>query len=732
MKPNRRDFLKTTAATLGALTLSARADEAVKPLRTRMVMQGGRYRIEINGKLMEPLSFRSFRPEERNIREFHDAGVRLMSVLHTGMDCTLDVPYSHFGEIWTGEGKYDFAAFDRQMDLFLKNAPDTYFNIFLQLDTRGWFLKENPDHPNSYWNLVETAGNMAWRERTAKYLQDMLRYIEGKYGDRVFSYSLLCGSSTEWYTNSQGRGRPDAAIRDHPMKTEAFRKFTGDPTATMPPLDVLQHTSHGILRHPVKDADALRYWKFHHDIIGDAIVWFCAKTQEVLQHKKLLGLYYGYLTQLNSERLLQEGHLAYERVWSCPDLDIIYAPAKYGKPRDFDGTSGYLLTLDSLKLHGKMVFQEIDHTTYIAPKTVENGRAIPGSGTKLKDEFQTRMVLRREFALTLTKLTAMWWFDFFGGYYYSAPLMKEVANMVRVQHRLKDVAMESVAEIAVFGDVRSMFHINARSSIAEDLLVNPPDELMRCGAPYDIYNFSDIGHDKLPLDRYKLCIFLNAFLIPEDRKEIIRRKFRDKGRTLLWLYAPDYIRPDGFSLDGISEITGIQVATRTADDSKVTVKPEGPFSRMKQAASFDFTPGKRPDAGRDQTFDMRAAQATDTRPLFEVKDEDCRNLGRLRLRRRRRPRGEEARRSHVGLLRRRQCSRRRFPRDRPPGRRAHLLGRHRSALHQQPPHRHPHAVGRGSRNQVSSEHFRETLRNSSTAVKSQFLIAWRHFPRKKA
>jgi|GEM_PF-274756 len=627
MKPNRRDFLKTTAATLGALTLSARAGESVNPLRARMVMQGGRFRIEINGKPMEPLSFRSFRPEERNIREFHNAGVRLMSVLHTGMDCTLDVPYSHFGEIWTGEGKYDFDAFDRQMDLFLKNAPDTYFNIFLQLDTRGWFLKENPDHPNSYWNLVETAGNTAWRERTAKYLQDMLRYVEGKYGDRVFSYSLLCGSSTEWYTNSQGRGRPDAAIREHPMKTEAFRKFTGDPTATMPPMEILQRTSHGIFRDPVKDADALRYWKFHHDIIGDAIVWFCAKTQEVLQHKKLLGLYYGYLTQLNSERLLQEGHLASEKVWNCPDLDIIYAPAKYGKPRDFEGASGYLLTLDSLKLHGKMVFQEIDHTTYIAPQTVENGHAIPGSGTKLKDEFQTRMVLRREFALTLTKLTAMWWFDFFGGYYYSAPLMKEVANMVRVQHRLKDVAMESVAEIAVFGDVRSMFHINARSGIAEDLLVNPPDELMRCGAPYDIYNFSDIGHDKLPLDRYKLCIFLNAFLIPEDRKEMIRRKFRDKGRTLLWLYAPDYIRPDGFSLDGISEITGIQVATRTADDSKVTVKPEGTFSRMKQAASFDFTPGKRPDAGRVHTFDMRSAQATETRPLFEVKDENAETWG---------------------------------------------------------------------------------------------------------
>ncbi len=627
MKTNRRKFILTAAsAGLGAVALTnglplTAAAAPSRSLRARIVSVGGVLKIEINGQIFEPLSFRSFRPEERNIREFHQAGVRLMSVLHTGMDCTLDVPYSKFGEIWTGPGQYDFAAFDRQMDLFIKNAPDTYFNIMLQLDTRQWFLKNHPEHPNSFWNLVETAGDPAWRARTAEALQAMIRHSEEKYGDRVFSYSLFCGSSTEWYTNSQGRGRPDARIRQHPMKTAAFRKFTGDSTAEMPPLDVLQQTSHGILRDPMKDADALRYWKFHHDIIGDAIVYFCAKTQDVIQHRKLLGIFYGYLTQLNSERLLQEGHLAYERVWNCPDLDIIYAPAKYGKPRAFEGASGYLLTVDSLRLRNKMVWHELDHTTYIAPTKVENGRAIPGSGSKLKDEFQTRMVLRREFALSHTKLTAMWWFDFFGGYYYAKPLMQEVANLVRVQQRLKNVAMDSVAQIAVFGDVRSMFHINARSSIADDLLVNPPDELARIGAPFDIYNFSDIGHTKLPLDRYKLCIFLNAFLISDEQKEIIRKKFRQHGKTLLWLYAPGYIRADGFSLDGIAEITGIKVAQRTAANSHVRVDAKGNFAQMKEPARFGFTPGQATDATkRDQTFDMRSQGLMETAPLFQVND----------------------------------------------------------------------------------------------------------------
>jgi hypothetical protein len=600
MKTTRRNFLLGTVggalASVAGVPLGC-ADGKRAGLVAKVVRVGGVLKIAINGKVFEPLAFRSFRPEERNIREFYDAGVRLMSPLHTGLNCTLDVPYSKFGEIWTGPRQYDFAAFDRQMELFLKHAPEAYFNIMLQLDTRDWALKAHPDWSNCYWNLVEMAGHEPWREETARFLQDMLRYIEGKYGDRVFAYSLFCGSSTEWYTNSQGRGRPEAAIREHPIKTACFRKFTGDPTATMPPLEELHRTSHGAFRDPVGDAAALRYWRFHHEIIGDTILYFCRKSQEVLQHRKLLGLFYGYLNTLGGRRLLEEGHLGYERVWRCPDLDMIFAPAKYGQPRSFEGASGYLHTVDSLGLHDKLTFQEIDHTTYIAPSTVENGRRIPGSDSKLKDEFQTRMVLRREFALTRVKQTALWWFDFFGGYYYDPALMKEVANMVRVQQRLKDVLMRSVAEIAVFGDVASMYHASALVPLSDDLLVRPPDELARLGAPYDIYTFSDLDHHQLPLDQYKLVIFLNSFLIPPDKREFIHAKLQTGGRTLLWIYAPNYIQPRGFSTDGISEITGIAVARREGDDSAV------------------------------QFGDSRFGFSKKLSPLFEVTDKDAQVLG---------------------------------------------------------------------------------------------------------
>ena len=107
--------------------------------------ENGMLKIDIDGRLYEPLSFKSFRPNSRNISEFYQAGVRLFSVLSSGIICALGVPYSRFGESWIGDHLYDFSAIDRQMDMFIENAPDAYFAPMFQLDTRPWYLDTHPD-----------------------------------------------------------------------------------------------------------------------------------------------------------------------------------------------------------------------------------------------------------------------------------------------------------------------------------------------------------------------------------------------------------------------------------------------------------------------------------------------------------------------------------------------------------------------------------------------------------
>ena len=529
--------------------------------------QNGVRQISIDGKLYPPYSFRSFRPEERNISEFYGAGVRLMSILMTGIECTLQVPYSLYGEIWTGKGQYDFAAIDRQMELFLRCAPDAYFNIMLQLDTRDWYLKEHPEFSNTFHNLIEMAGCREWREDVCEYLRDVIGYLEEKYGDRIFSYSMFCGGSTEWYTNSQCAWCEDGKIRKFPLKQEAFRRYTGDAEIELPDMEELSHCENGVFRDPQADARAVKYWHFHHDEIADTICWFARYIKnELLHREKLLGLYFGYIWPLPGTRLLYEGQLSGEKVLESPDIDIIYAPASY-QDRGFAGVSGYLNNVDSVLLHGKMQWHEVDHTTYIAPSVLENGREIPGGDLRLKDAFQSRMLLRREFSMCAAKRNAMWWFDFFGGYYYAPELMEEVAMLHRVGTRLSGIPMRSVSEIAVLTDSESMLYVSEFAKINDDCLTNLYDSIGRLGAPFDLYNFRDL--DRLDVSQYKFFLVPNAFLISPEMRETVKRKLYGAGKTVFWIYAPGYLDGEGFSEKAMSETAGMTIRRIDQKGSKI-------------------------------------------------------------------------------------------------------------------------------------------------------------------
>ena len=119
-------------------------------LNAKLERVGNAVKIKLNSNIYEPLSFKSFRPTERNISDFYKAGIRLFDILSTGTRSMLGAPYSLFGESWIGEYEYDFSAIDNQIDFFIKNAPDAYFMLMLAVDTREWWLKDNPEYVSSF------------------------------------------------------------------------------------------------------------------------------------------------------------------------------------------------------------------------------------------------------------------------------------------------------------------------------------------------------------------------------------------------------------------------------------------------------------------------------------------------------------------------------------------------------------------------------------------------------
>ena len=516
----------------------------------------GVLKVSVDGEIIEPLSFKSFRPTKRNISDFAKAGVRLFSILSSGVTSALGVPYSLLGESWVGDHKYDFEPLDRQIELFLESAPEGYFALMIQLDTRDWYLKEHPEIPNSFRCLSQALCCEKWKEDAADYLQEMIRHTEEKYGDKFYGYFMLCGFTTEWFSHFDKES-------SHPEKEKAWQQYQKDPNAKIPSQEILNGKDGKAFLLPEHKAEVKAFRKFHAESIADSILYFAKKAQEVICHKKLLGVYFGYLMELNGPRLWNDGHLAFEKVFTSPDIDMISSPSSYNY-RSEDSTSAFMVTFDTLDKNDKLYYLEFDHITHLSPEKVGD-IIIPGGKNKCKNEEETLNLMQRDFMLCAAKGAALWWFDMFEGWFYSEGMMRAIRDMITLQKFLSQKKNESCAEILVITDSESLYGVNKNSGLNTLCLGKQQDGLMRMGAPFDIISLCDL--EQAEETRYKLIIFLTPFSLSDEVKGKIEKMAKTK--SVFFLYAPDF---EENGIDGIRKITKMEIS---------------PLSDEENAASFD-------------------------------------------------------------------------------------------------------------------------------------------------
>ncbi len=516
-------------------------------MQAKLKRENGRLKISIDDTLYEPLSFKSFRPTARNISEFYQAGVRLFSILSSGLNSILGVPYSLYGESWVGEEEYDFEPVDRQIALFMKQAPEAYFALMVQVDTRPWYLAARPGCPDSFTHLSQIAADEHWRNAAAAYLRAVISHVEEKFGDRFYGYFILGGTTTEWFSRHD-------LLKPHPIKEAAYRAYCKDDFARIPE-DALAVPEDRIFLDGEAERDVVSYMRFHNELISDTILYFAAQAQRVLKHQKLLGVYFGYLLELNGYRLWSAGSLGYEKVFLSKDIDMISSPSSY-EFRKHDDTSAFMVTYDTLDAHDKLYYLEFDHITHLAPQYID-GIPIPGYASKFQNEQETIDVMRRDFMLCITKGAALWWFDMFEGWFYSDGMMEQVQKMIGIAKRTANTPMEPVSEIAVFAEGESLYYINKNTDINNDLLNRQRKGLLQMGAPYDMYSIADLKRAELP--RYKLIVFLDQFAVSDETHEEIA-KLKAMGKSLLFVCGTGCVTDDGVSASAMSTLIGMELS----------------------------------------------------------------------------------------------------------------------------------------------------------------------------
>jgi len=561
----------------------------------RLVSVNGVKKIQINGEVFEPIAFRSFWPAAHTTRRFHETGMRLMTVFPTGILCSLKVPYSQFGEVWVGEGAYDWQALRKHMDQFVENAPDAYFALMLQLDTRDWFLKDHPEAGDSFFQIANAAGWDLWREQASQYIRDMLDYLDREYPEKIYSVFVCAGSTCEWINRMP-------VTYQNPVKKRAFAAWTGG--RETPSDEALERASHGMFRDPAQDQAALDYWRFHNEIVADAICHFAKVVKEHSARRLLVGCFYGYV-QYCAGGPTASGHQAAHRVFACPDVDMIFSPATYVH-RGLESTSGEQLPADSVILNGKLYFCEIDNTAFPANGNPYAQVLQTYAHRRHKSLEETIHYSRREAALTLSRGGAYWWFDMFGGWYDDDRLMAELQKIRRATGRVYAGPVRPVAEVAVLLDAQSYYYCTRDAVIRTELVVRQRETLGQMGCPFDVYQTDDLFHPDFDLDRYKLLIFPDCYAPTSALREKVKA-LRGQGKCMLFQYAAGAIGPKGFSEANMRDFTGI--ALREA----------------KEAASHTVVPaGLLNDDGMTRIYAPRQSQAE---PALACADPEARVFG---------------------------------------------------------------------------------------------------------
>ena len=517
--------------------------------------------LHIGDEALWYAAFRSFRPSEENLPDFYGKGFRLFCIHSSGIMTALaqrTIPYSEFGEVWSGDGEYNWDNLKAQTDMFEKLAPDGYYAAMIDLNTPAWMLENNPGMRDTWTELIQEVTNPTWREGAKKYIKAYMEKINELLPGKVFAVYLLAGGTTEWYTRLF-----EAAI-DSP--SENHKNSYGK---EIPGTKAFFGSDDGILRNFKKDPEALEYMKYYNEVVPEAIADFAKCVKEASNGRLLTGVFYGYVA---SERdgTVRAGYNEAERIYRFPDIDIIISPASYDL-RKLKSTSAMRAPVDSITLNNKLYVHEIDAATHLT----HNNKFAALHGVPddhMENLAQTTAYLRREIGMVLAKGQGFWLFDMFGGWYKDEDTMNEIEKIRKLADSLKYKDMKNISEVAFFIDLNTNYYVTGDSDYP--MFQFQIEELNLMGMPWDCYTTGDLFNENFDEDRYKLFIFPNLFKVDE---KLIKRinALREKGKSMIFMHAAGYITDNGFDDSKMEEITGIKLKRCAFDSAKMKLDIPG-------------------------------------------------------------------------------------------------------------------------------------------------------------
>ena len=566
---------------------------------SRVIYKNGLPLIQIGEKDYTPMIYMSHffqnydsNPDfVKNIENFRDAGIHLYGI-------GVELP-----DIWTGYGKYDFSLAKERIARLLDLDPEArILFVIAGYQAPKWWVMDNQSELVRYANTEinfresDTNSNCAqpsyaseiWATEFAEVVRLLVEYLEASpYASRIFGYRIDSGVYLEWHYYGMLDCEPDVsepmnrAFRQWLAKKygtdEALQAAWGDPTATlvsahMPGQAAREHNGAMSIRDPQLDRAAVDSLRCMADCLSDLMLKVDHAAKEASHRKALVGNFCGYFFGMSFPA---EGwHLENRRILASPDVDFQAQPPCYDRRfRDFGCGEPTRSLAESYRANGKLNLVEWDTRTHVVTSRVYSYGDNPTDSVNL---------LARDFAQSLIRGTGFWYFDFGQGW-YEDPLIAEYLKKLQ-PIRENAANCSSIAQVALVGDLESVYYhgvekINATitSSITGTL-----ELFTHAGAPFDAIATTDLELPGLP--DYQVYVFLNLCYVTPERRAAIER-LKQAGKTLVWLYAPGYLTPEGASIESLRDFTGMAVEQLPFDADAQPARLQ-PFFQVADATPF--------------------------------------------------------------------------------------------------------------------------------------------------
>jgi len=530
----------------------------------------------INGKPHNGMCYTAYGPSVEVFRDFARAGVHLYSFSAT----PTDAGYGLSQCAWKVPQEYDFSQLDQRVMMVLQADPQAYFFPRLYLHAPKWWSEQHPDEvvlwdpgDGNYLPFIHVGekpapswASQVWRRDTVEGLRRLIAHIEASpWADRCIGYHLASGTTEEWM---MWGANEDQWVDYSPASVEAFRRWLKDrygavealrqawrdpkvdfASAAIPPKARRAACALGSLRDPATEQDCIDFYLYNSELVADTICYFAKAVKDLTHRQKIVGVFYGYLLQLCGEQRQQNaGHLALEKVLSSPDVDFLCSPTSYAfRALGGEGTSHFMSLAGSVRMHGKLWFDENDIRTSLSGGQVgEWGRPADVAGDVLQQE--------KELANCLVNGAAQWWFDVGGNKYNDPTLMHRLAGLVESATEALRLDRAPVDEVAMVVDESSLCYVRVGDPIGNWFLLGMIPAVHRIGAPVAHYLVSDLP----ALSDRKLFLIMTSFAPTAAHRRMVDALKRD-GHVLVFFYAPGLYRAGALDEGAMEDFTGLRL-----------------------------------------------------------------------------------------------------------------------------------------------------------------------------